>query len=99
MKPEDTLLIVNIVQDVQRQFYQSLAPHLPPFPSFADAQRAVNVEGRRIVEKYARLARHHLAAKNVVALLGISTHEGEFICRLAKNRDVDFVYLGRRGLN
>ena len=30
---------------------------------------------------------------------GVSTHEGEFICRLAANRDVDFIYLGRRGLN
>lgn len=30
---------------------------------------------------------------------GVSTHEGEFICRLAANRDVDFIFLGRRGLN
>lgn len=95
LKPEDTLLVVTIVQDVQRQFYQSLAPHLPPFPSFADAQRAVNLEGRHLVEKYGKLARS-LGVQHLVALLGISTHEGEFLCRLAKNRAVDYIVMVRR---
>jgi len=98
MKGDDTLLIVTIVVDVQRQFYSSLAPHVPPFPSFSDAQRAVNGDGRRLVERSTRLARS-LGVGHVVALLGISTHEGEFLCRLAKSRAVDFIYLGRRGLN
>jgi len=97
-RPDDTLLLVSIVQDVQRQYYQSLAPHLPPFPSFAEAQRAVNTEGRHIVEKYAKLAKS-LGVRHVVALLGISTHEGEFLGRLAKQRSVDIIYMGRRGLN
>jgi len=97
-RPDDTLLLVSVVQDVQRQYYQSLAPHLPPFPSFVDAQRAVNGEGRHIVEKYAKLAKT-LGVRKVFALLGISTHEGEFLCRLAMQRSVDIIYMGRRGLN
>lgn len=58
----------------------------------------MNAEGRRIVEKYAKIAKT-LGVTKAVALLGISTHEGEFLCRLAKQRSVDVIYMGRRGLN
>lgn len=30
------------------------------------------------------------------AIMGVSSHEAEFIVRLSRNRNVDFVVLGRR---
>jgi len=63
-----------------------------------EAQENLNERGKKLLNTYIKRAKE-LGAQQVRGVLGVSTHEGEFICRLAANRDVDFIYLGRRGLN
>jgi len=97
---QDSLILVHVVGDLSRQYVLSALPEYTaaiPFPT-EGAQKSLNAQGKAILDKYVQRAKG-MRIKNVQALLGVSTHEGEFVCRLAKNRDIDLIVLGRRGLN
>jgi nucleotide-binding universal stress UspA family protein len=99
LQSKDDIILVHIVPDMLKKYAMSALDQAPTISVMTnEAQENINERGKKLLNTYIKRAKE-LGAQQVRGVLGVSTHEGEFICRLASNRDVDFIYLGRRGLN
>ncbi len=62
-----------------------------------EAQHKIDDSNKAALRRHARAA-HAAGFKNVHLLLATSDHPGEMICQAAKEKHVDTIVLGRRGM-
>jgi nucleotide-binding universal stress UspA family protein len=87
-KREDTLIIVSVVEDLENRILGVVLD---------EAQRALKRECRKLLRGYRKRAKE-AGVLHYHAIMGVSSHEAEFIVRLSNTRKADFIILGRRGL-
>eukprot|EP01119_Soliformovum_irregulare_P013531 TRINITY_DN3612_c0_g1_i1.p1 TRINITY_DN3612_c0_g1~~TRINITY_DN3612_c0_g1_i1.p1 ORF type:complete len:370 (-),score=95.95 TRINITY_DN3612_c0_g1_i1:56-1165(-) len=88
-KESDELYIIHIVQHAVSSF--------PLSGEITEQMQAhANNEGKRILAKYARLAK--ASGIHWSTVLGVSNHVGEMICNQVDNKGIDVLIMGRRGM-
>jgi len=88
-KQNDILVLVSVVPDLQARYWGLV---------LSDPVRQLKREAKELVLRYKARA-HKAGLQNVQCVVGIATHEAEFLVRIAKTRDADFLILGKRGLS
>lgn len=87
-RDSDELYIIHVVQHA-----------VSAFPLSGDVtqqmQTHANDEGKRILAKFARLAK--TAGLHWSTVLGVSNHVGEMICNQVDSKKIDVLVMGRRG--
>ena len=90
-KPDSAVLfIVNCVEEIR-------ATHLAALHLVREAQEQLKTQSSALLHKYGDRARA-AGFKNIHLIRGISTHEGEFIVHCAEKKQIDMVFMGRRGM-
>jgi hypothetical protein len=113
VQPEDLLLLCHCVQDVYLSNSGFIGRAPLNLVNLKPVQQSTDAAGRQLLEWYIAKAKR-LGHTNVKAVLGVTNTEGyvpvslsvllngccrEFICRIAKQRNVDYIVIGRRGLS
>lgn len=82
LQAKDDIIVVHIVPDMLRKYAITALEHAPAINVVSgEAQEKINERGKKMLETYIKRAKE-LGAQHVRGVLGVSTHEGEFICRV-----------------
>lgn len=92
IKPVDELLIVTVVSP-----YLNLLPFSMAEEKINQWNEELGMVHRRVLHTYAREARKK--GINYHLLYAMGGHAGETLCSIAKERGVDCIVIGRRGLS
>jgi len=98
LQQNDSLLICHCVQDVWMSSTGFIGRAPINLVDLRPAQQATDAAGRHLLEWYVGKAKRLGHHNNIKAVLGVTNTEAEFICRLAKQRKIDYIVIGRRGL-
>lgn len=92
-KDRDTLFLISVGEDLSYNYASSYVPAT----LFVEAEEKIKEECKQTLRYYSKLAK----AQNVTVfpILGISNHVGEVICQAVDKKNIDFVIIGRRGMN
>lgn len=83
---------------VSEQIHTQLYAHAYVSVDFiVDAQHKIDDAAKGLLRKHARTA-HEAGVKNVHLLLATSDHPGDSIVRAAKEKQIDTIVIGRRGM-
>ncbi len=91
---EDHITLLAVAERIQSQLYA----HAYVATDFiVDAQHKIDDAQKTVLRKHAKAA-HAAGIKNVHLLLATSDHPGESIVAAAKEKNIDTICIGRRGM-
>jgi len=93
-KEKDHLHLIDVAEKIQTQLY---AHAYVSMDFILDAQHKLDDHHKKILRKHSQTA-HSAGVKNVHLMLANSDSPGEMICTAAREKKIDTIVIGRRGM-